>query len=80
MLFIGAYYHYLDDHEAAKDTFARVLKEYPGTPLASLAECAKAYMCETSLKDQVTADRLYKEIIKKYPTSPEADFARERLQ
>ena len=80
LLFIGAYYYYLDDYKEAKDTFARVLKEYPNTPLASLAECAMAYIYEMSLNDKATANRLYQETIEKYPTSPEADFARERLQ
>jgi hypothetical protein len=79
LLFIGAYYSYIDLFEEAIATFDKVVDKYPKSSLASLAQAAKAIIYEEELKDAETAIEIYKELLKYYPNSPEAEKARGKL-
>lgn len=79
LLFIGAYYEYLDLHKEAIETFSKIIKLYPHSSLAGLAECAQAVIYEESLKDKHKAEELYRNILIKYNNTPEAAFAKTHL-
>jgi tetratricopeptide (TPR) repeat protein len=80
LLFIGAYYHYLEKPDKSITIFDQIIKQYPRSALVSLAICAKAYILETSLNNSEKAKKLYSHIIRDYPTSPEAIFAEDHIQ
>lgn len=75
LLFIGAYYEFLDYHEKAIETFRQVLDRYPRSHLASLAQCAIGIIYEEKLKDKKDARQAYLTILSKYPNTPEIDEA-----
>jgi len=79
LLYIGAYYNFLELHSKAIAAFNEVIRDHPDSPLVSLALCAKAYIREKSFNDFSGAKRLYRKIIEEYADSPEAQFAHERL-
>jgi len=80
LLFVGSYYYYVDRHKEAIQTFERVARDYPGSSLASLAECAIAVVYEKGLNDTAKAAEVYSRIINQYPSSPEASFAKQHLE
>ena len=79
LLYIGAYYEYLSYHEEAIATFEKVLKKYPDSPLASIAQCAIGVIYEEGLKDAERANAAYEQTLQKYPNSLEAIWVEERL-
>jgi len=79
LLFIGAYYEYLDEHNKAIETFRRVVDNYPKSNLASIAECAIGIIYEEKLRDPANAKKEFQKIISKYPRSPEVEEASSAL-
>lgn len=75
LLFIGAYYGYVDEYQKAIDTFQEVIDRYPRSYLASIAECAIGIIYEEKLNDKAAAKKAYLAILSKYPDSPEKDEA-----
>lgn len=75
LLFIAAYYEYLDQHEKAIETFRKVLEDYPDSSLASIAQCAIGIIYEEKLNDAEKAADAYRKVLSLYPTSPEAEEA-----
>lgn len=79
LLFIGAYYEYLDEHQEAIDTFQRIIVRYPKSNLRSLAQCAIGIIYEEKLNAPSSARIAYKKVLSEYPESPEATEARRAL-
>jgi len=79
LLFIGAYCEYLGLYDDAIKVFSSISQEYPGHPLSSLAECAIGLIYEENIRSLVKAEQVYIGVTEKYPASPEAEFARERI-
>ena len=79
LLFIGAYYEYLDEHEKAIATFRRIIDDYPKSSLASIAQCAIGIIYEEKLNDPEKAKIAYEKIISNYPRSPEIEEAQSAL-
>ncbi|MFH0764588.1 MAG: FecR domain-containing protein [Candidatus Omnitrophota bacterium] len=79
LLYIGAYYEYLDMHEDAINSFREVLRKYPDSPLASMAQCAIGVIYEEKIGDLRLANEAYNLVLRKYPNSLEAILAEERL-
>jgi tetratricopeptide (TPR) repeat protein len=75
LLFIGAYYNYVDEGEKAIATFERIIRDYPKSALASIAQCAIGIIYEEKLKDSDKARDAYQKILSDYPNSPEAEEA-----
>jgi tetratricopeptide (TPR) repeat protein len=75
LLFIGAYYEYLDEHLMAIETFDRVLMRYPRSGLASIAQCAIGIIYEEKLNDMAAAKEAYEKVISRYPRSAEVEEA-----
>ena len=80
LLFIGAYYEYLNEHEKAIETFGRVVSRYPRSSLASIAQCAIAIIYDDALKDSRKAKESYGKVLSDYPKSPEAEEALAELE
>ncbi|MBL7069720.1 MAG: tetratricopeptide repeat protein [Candidatus Omnitrophica bacterium] len=76
MLFIAAYYYYVDEYERSILTLDRFIKECPGSTLTSLALCAKGLIYERGLRDSANAATSYRTVLKDYPESLEAEEAR----
>jgi tetratricopeptide (TPR) repeat protein len=79
LLFIGAYYEYLDEHGKAIDTFKRIIDEYPESGLRSLAQCAIGVIYEEKLKLPEGARFAYAKVLVDYSESPETSEARHGL-
>jgi Fe2+-dicitrate sensor, membrane component len=79
LLYIGAYYEYIGDHEGAINTFKKVLTRYPDSILASIAQCAIGIIYEEKLQDMDRANEAFDKVLKHYPNSLEAIFAEEKL-
>jgi len=75
LLFIGAYYNYLGDHERSISTFRKVVDDYPRSRLASIAQCAIGYIYEHHIKDKKKALEAYYLVKAKYPYSVEMEEA-----
>lgn len=80
LLYIGAYYEYINYHEEAIKTFEKVLAEYPGSPLASLAQCAIGVIYADKLHDIDRANEAYRLVLSRYPNTLEAIFAGKMLK
>ena len=72
LLFIGAYYNYLNMPQEAIKRFAEVEDKYPDSTFASIAIYAIGIIHEEKLGDKSEAERYYDLVLKKYPGSPEA--------
>jgi TolA-binding protein len=79
-LFIAAYYEHLGEHDKAIESFRKVTEKYPGSALASIAQCAIGIIYEEKLGDTAQAKQAYETVIAKYPDSPEAEEAKEGLE
>jgi len=79
LLFIGAYYHHLGEHNKSIATFKRIVRDYQRSRLVSIAQCAIGIIYEEDLKDYAKAKRVYENIISDYPASAEVDEARAGL-
>ena len=79
LLFIGAYYEYLDEHEKAIETFQRIIDDYPKSGLVSMAQCVIGIIYEEKLNDPEKAKIAYEKVISRYPKSPEIQEAKEGL-
>lgn len=79
LLFIGAYYDYIDEYARAVATFERVLRDYPNSTMASIAQCAIGIIYEENLKDPNKAKTAYQKVMSNYSNSPEVEEASEGL-
>lgn len=80
LLYIGAYYSYIGEYEEAIDVFEKVVKAYPDSRLAPLAECAIAVIYGEKIQDFAKSQDAYNKILTDYPQSPEAVLAKQALQ
>ena len=64
---------------AADSAYAAVVSKYADSPRAPTALYKRGVMAQTARRT-TTAKRLYNELIQKYPSSDEAELARERLR
>lgn len=72
LLFIGAYYEYLDEDAKAAAAFQKIIDGYPASTLQSLALCAIGIIYEEKMNLPAKAAMSYKTILSDYPESPEA--------
>jgi len=79
LLFLGAYYYFIEDYNKSIELFNKVIDGYPDSKLQSLAICAKAFIYEKTLKDIKKARQLYQDILDFYSNTPEADYAKKAL-
>ena len=79
LMFIASHYHYLKDYQGAMRIFERVIKTYPDSELASLAQCAIATIYQQDLKDIRRAEQAYQSLLVGYPDSIDAARAKEFL-
>ena len=79
LMFIASHYHYLNDYENAIRIFNKVIKEYPESSLASLAQCAVGTIYQKDLKDAQRAEEVYRQLLSIYPDSIDAMRAKENL-
>jgi len=79
LLFVGAYYEYLGHHKDAIKRFERIVREYPESPLASIAQCAIGIIYEEKLNEAGKAKEAYGVVIQNYPNSLEAIWVEEKL-
>ena len=79
LLYVGAYYEYLAYHNEAIRTFEKILKEYPDSTLASLAQCAIGVIYEEKLGNADKANQIYKSVLTRFPNSLEAIWVEEKL-
>lgn len=80
LLFIGAYYEYINEHEKAIETFRKVVDKYPKSTLASIAQCAIGIIYEEKLNDPQNAKTSYQKVLANYPKSVEVTEAQEGLR
>ncbi|NQT91004.1 MAG: tetratricopeptide repeat protein [Candidatus Omnitrophica bacterium] len=79
LMFMGSHYHYIKDYDNAIRVFRQVIRKYPDSEYASLAQCAMATIYQNDLKDTNMAKRAYTLLLKAYPNSVDAVRAREAL-
>jgi tetratricopeptide (TPR) repeat protein len=79
LMSIGSHYHFIHDYDNALRIFQKVLKDYPDSAYASLAQCAIATIYQKDLKDTEKAEKTYKELLQAYPDSVDAIRAKENL-
>lgn len=79
LMYIGAYYEYVGDHQRAVKTFERVVSLYPGSVFASLALTAVAVIYEEELSLPGKADNAFRIVLEKYPYSLEAIWIEDKL-
>ncbi len=72
LLFTGAYYYYLEEYQDAARIFSDVSLKYPRSGYASLALLAEAAVQNEKLANVEKAKLLAREILSRYPESPEA--------
>ncbi|MDD5439995.1 MAG: tetratricopeptide repeat protein [Candidatus Omnitrophica bacterium] len=80
LLFIGSYYYHIGRYEQAIAAFEEVLRDYPQSSLASIAQCAIGIIYEENLKDTAKARLAYQKILSIYPDTPEAEEAQAGLE
>lgn len=78
LLFVGAYYNYIDYHEEAIEAFEKVVEGYPETTFASMAQCAIGIIYEEKLNDPERAKDAYNKVLRIYPDSLEAIWIESR--
>jgi len=71
LLFIGAYYNLLGEHDKAIGTFSKVVNEHSYSSLTSIAQCAIAIIYEDELHAYIKAHEAYRKVLQKYPSSLE---------
>lgn len=76
---LGETYYAKGDYERAIIEFDRAIKKYPASDKAPASLLKQAYSFER-LGAKKEAALLFKEIVEKYPKSPEAGLARKRLK
>ena len=64
---------------AADSAYSIVVTKYPDSPRAPTALYKRGVLAQGARRT-TTAKRLYNELIQKYPSSDEAELARERLR
>jgi cytochrome c-type biogenesis protein CcmH/NrfG len=79
LLFIAAYYNYLGMYQEAIDVLEEVLRGYPESSLASLAQCAIGVIYEEGMHDTQKATEAYQKVLRDYPHSPETWMAKKEL-
>lgn len=79
LMFIASHYHYIKDYQNAIRIFGKVIRDYPDSELASLAQCAVATIYQHDLKDIKRAEKTYQSLLEAYPDSTDATRAREIL-
>ncbi|MCM8790960.1 MAG: tetratricopeptide repeat protein [Candidatus Omnitrophica bacterium] len=80
LLFIGAYYERLQEHEKAIETFRKILDKYPNSNLASIAQCAIGIIYEEKLNDPKNAIQAYQKVLSDYPQSAEIEEAQSGIK
>jgi len=66
--------------DSAVTQYAEVVNRFPETPAAPRALFSLAYILGTKKGDRAQADSLYRQLMEKYPSSPQAVEARKRLK
>jgi ferric-dicitrate binding protein FerR (iron transport regulator) len=79
MLFVGAYEYYIDDNEAAIETFRAAIERGRQSSLASLALCAIG-MIQEEQGNRVQAEETYWKVLQDYPGSLEQKEARKGIE
>lgn len=79
LMFIASHYHYIKDYQNAIRVFEKVIRDYPDSQLASLAQCAVATIYQQDLKDMNKAEKAYQSLVETYPNSIDAARAKEIL-
>lgn len=79
LMFIASHYHYMKDYEDAIRVFEKVIRDYPYSQFASLAQCAVATIYQQNLKDLKKAEEAYRTLLEVYPDSIDAARAKEIL-
>lgn len=77
LLFIGAYYNYLNMPQEAIQAFQKVADKYPRSTFASMALCAAGIISDEKLKSKDAAKHYYNLVRSRYPRSPEAALLKE---
>ena len=77
LLFIGAYYNYLNMPQEAVRVFGKVADKYPRSTFASMALCAAGMISDEKLKDREKAYYYYNLVRSRYPRSPEVTLLKE---
>jgi len=68
-----------DNHEKALGLYQQVLADFPDSPEAPKAAYAVAYIYEAYLKDETQARLAYQRLVRDYPESQQAEYARDYL-
>jgi len=79
LLFIGAYYNYMDLYIEAIEALQRVVDQYPGSGFAGLAQCTIGIIYDEGLEDSKRAIEAYNKVRQNYPNSPEISIAERKL-
>ena len=80
LMFVASNYYYLRNYAAALRVFGGILKRYPDSEFASLAQCGIATIYLKDLNNTDKAKLIYKELLAAYPDSVDAIRAKENLQ
>lgn len=78
MLFVGAYYKYLEKYQKAIDMFKKVAQKYPDTQWASIATLAQGIIFEEKVGNVDKASKLYEKILSEYSRTLEAKFVKKK--
>ena len=79
MLYIGSYYGYIGDYGNAVLSFERMVKKYPESQFASLAQAAAGVIYKENIKDATKAQEAFEKILKFYPNTLEAILVEDKL-
>lgn len=79
LLYIGSYYEYIDRHQDAIRVFKEVIKRYPESQFAGMAQCAIGIIYKEKMNDEGRAEEAFRSVLKKYPNSLEAIWVEEKL-
>lgn len=79
LMFAASYYYHIDDYNDSLRLFEKVLRDYPDSRFASLAQCAIATVYNNGINDNGKAMEAYDLLIKNYPNSIDAFRAKEAL-
>ncbi len=72
LLFIGAYYNYLNMYPEAIKTFQKAASKYPESTFASMALCAISLIYDEKMNDEKASANYRDMVLERYPNSPEA--------
>jgi tetratricopeptide (TPR) repeat protein len=79
LMYIGAYYEYVGNHQRAIKTFEKVAADYPGSVFASLALTAVGVIYEEQLSMLDKASNVFKFVLDRYPYTLEAIWIEDKL-